>query len=64
MTGEDGVETSNHTSVRNTDILHLEDADQTTIYNGSFNQFTSTGFDITINNSPASNMYYIYYVIQ
>ena len=62
VTGENAA-TANHTSVRNTDVLHLEQADNTTIYNGSFDSFTANGFDITVNTNPASAMYYIWWAI-
>ena len=65
VTGEDFVGTSNQTSVHSSDIIHFEDADQSVEFNASFDAFTSSGFDITVNTqAPTQAVPFLWFAIE
>jgi hypothetical protein len=64
IVGEDGATTMNHTSVHSSEIMHLEDADQSDIYDSSSITLDSSGFDVAFTTHPSSATYYIWWAVE
>lgn len=65
IASKDNAGTSNETSVQATNVIHFETADQADVFDCSFDAFTSSGFDITVNTHPSSTArYFIWWVLE